>query len=129
MPQAANLVLKDAAGVDKTFVLAQPASGNSPAIWYLQEGANKTVWPKIEASSAKAGSGNARKVKWTLTVPEAAVDAQGVTRPSAKQFSTMDHTTPDLVSAGVTLDAVAFQKNLSAHALYAESISTGYAPA
>lgn len=129
MPQAANLVLKNAAGVDKTFVLAQPASGISPAVWYLQEGANKTVWPKIECSSANAGSGNARKVKWTLTVPQAAVDSNGVTRASAKQFSNMDHTTPDLVSAGVTGDAVAFQKSLAAAPQYTESISTGYAPA
>lgn len=129
MPQASNIVLKNAAGIDKTFTLATPASANSPAVWFLQEGANKGVYPKLECSSARAGSGDARKVKWTLTVPEAVTDANGVTRPSVKEFFNTDATTPTLASAGVIADAVAFQESLMQSALFKESVSTGYAPA
>lgn len=128
MPQAQNIVLKNAAGVAKTFTLATPAAGQNPAVWFLQEGANRTVWPKLECSSSGSGSTGARKVKWTLTVPAAVVDATGTTRASAKQFSALDHTTPALVSDGVTSDAIAFQESLAADALYKETISTGYAP-
>lgn len=128
MPQAQNIVLKNAAGVDKTFTLAVPASGSSPAVWFLQEGANKSVWPKLECSSARAGSGDARKVKWTLSVPDAVVDATGVTRAAAKQTSALDHTTPTLVSASVTDDAVAYLDSLAGVGIYQDSIRTGYAP-
>lgn len=129
MPQAQNIVLKDATGTDCTFVLATPASANSPAVWYYQDGANRSVWPKLECSSAKSGSGDGRKVKWTLTTPEVAIDSQGVARSVAKQFSALDHTTPALVSAGVTDKQVAFLESLAATSLYQDTVVTGYAPA
>lgn len=128
MPQASNIVLKDSTGVDCTFTLFTPASANAPAVWYYQNGANRSVWPKIECSSARSGSGDARKVKWTLTVPDAVVDGQGVTRPGAKMFFNTDGTTPTLVSDTTIANATAFQNSLASSDLFRESVATGYAP-
>lgn len=52
MPQATNITVVNGAAVSKTFTLAAPASGPSaPAVFFLREGANQTVFPKFEVSS------------------------------------------------------------------------------
>lgn len=55
MPSASNIVVKNAAGVDKTFTLLSPASGygTQAAEWALKEGATSVVYPTFALSASK----------------------------------------------------------------------------
>lgn len=69
MPQAANLVVKNAASVDKTFTLLTPAPGyGSPAEWALKEGATSTAYPVITLAASKTQN-RSRKVAIKVRVP------------------------------------------------------------
>lgn len=58
MPQAQNLVIQDAASVEKTFELISPAAGDGGiAEWALKEGAISSVFPRITASAHKTTRG------------------------------------------------------------------------
>lgn len=62
MPQATNLTIKNAAGVDKTFTLLTPASGyGSLAEWALKEGATSVVYPTLSLAAHKTKN-RSRKV-------------------------------------------------------------------
>lgn len=59
MPNAANIVVKNAANADKTFSLNSPAPGyGEPAEWQLKEGANASIFPTFTASADKTKSNN-----------------------------------------------------------------------
>lgn len=58
MPQATNLIVKNAANVDKTFELVTPAAGdNGIAEWALKEGTISSVFPRITASAHRTPRG------------------------------------------------------------------------
>lgn len=128
MPQATDLTLKNAAAANKTFALATPAGPNASAVWFLREGANPGVFPKVECSSSSAASGAGRKVKLSLNVPVATVNASGATVAAAKMSFNIDATVPDLVPDALRDDAIAFVKDLVASALMASVFKTGFAP-
>lgn len=128
MPQATDLAIKNNAGVSKTFALAAPASGVMPAVWLLREGANQSVFPKVEMSSRKNGAGDARKVQTTFTLPVAVVDASGITRRAAAFSVNIDVTVPDLVSDAARDDAIAYVADLVGHTLYKSCVRVGFAP-
>lgn len=128
MPQATDLVLKNAAAVNKTFALAAPASGSSSALWYLREGANQGIFPKVEISARKNGDADARKVQITLSVPFPVTSTSGaVTRGAAMSFN-IDATVPDLVPDATRDDAIAFVGALLADTLVKASLKVGFAP-
>lgn len=128
MPQATDLSLKNNAAVAKTFALATPAGPTAPAVWYLREGANPGVFPKVECSSASAAGGAGRKVKLSFNLPVATVNASGATVSAAKMSFNLDVTVPDLVPDASRDDAVAFVKDLVASTLMVSVFKTGYAP-
>lgn len=128
MPQATNVIVNNAAAVAKTFALAAPASGVSPAVWFLREGANQTVYPKLEISSDKIVKGSGRKVKMTLRVPTPVTSATGVVTNAGDMFFSIDAAVPALVPDSVRDDAIAFVMNIVATALLKETFKTGYAP-
>lgn len=69
MPQATSLVVKNAAGVDKTFTLLTPAPGyGQPAEWALREGATSTVYPTFSLSAQKTTQ-RSRRVPIKVRVP------------------------------------------------------------
>lgn len=76
MPQARNLVLKNAANVAKNFELITPASGyGGLAEWALKEGVSSNVFPRVTASAAPTkGSRPADVVKFKLRVPTSYID-------------------------------------------------------
>lgn len=54
MPQAANIVVKNASGVDKTFTLLTPAAGyGQTAEWALKEGATSVAYPTFGLAASK----------------------------------------------------------------------------
>ena len=75
MPQAIDLVIKNAAGTDKNFVLITPASGDGGvARWALKEGTISSVFPTITAS-ANTTSRNARNAHIKIHVPSSYTDS------------------------------------------------------
>lgn len=69
MPQAANLVVKNAANVDKTFTLLTPSAGyGSVAEWALREGPTTTVYPTFSLTAAKT-TNRSRKETMKIRVP------------------------------------------------------------
>ena len=67
MPQAIDLVVKNAAGVNKTFTLVSPAAGDgSIAQWALKEGPVSSVFPMYTASSAASPKGRNAKMKFAM---------------------------------------------------------------
>lgn len=128
MPQAIDLVLKNSAAVNKTFALATPAGPNGSALWYLREGANPGVFPKIECSSSTAAGKAGRKVKLSLNLPATVVSTSGTTTVAARMSFNLDVTIPDLVPDAQRDDAIAFVKDLVASALMVSVFKTGFAP-
>lgn len=128
MPQAIDLVLKNAAAEEKTFSLASPAGPGGSAIWYLREGANPSIFPKVECSSSVAAGGSGRKVKLSFNLAAPTVNASGATVSSAKMSFNLDVTVPDLVPDAQRDDAIAYVKDLVATALMASVFKTGFAP-
>lgn len=116
MPQAANLVLKNAASVDKTFTLMTPAAGDgSWASWKLKEGTVTTVFPSV-AALTRSTPNVARKAFVKLQIPSSYVDTQtGLTVANAKFDMEVRVTVPDSFPEAMKDDAVAYAKNLVAN--------------
>lgn len=128
MPTAQNIELNNAQNVTKTFQVAAVASGTAPALYLLREGANQSVFPKLEISSRKNGTADARKVRMTLNVPSSTVDANGVTRKSASILFIIDVTVPDLVPDSVRDDAIAYVGSALFNPQLMDTFKTGFAP-
>lgn len=116
MPQAQNLVIKNAAAADKTFTLLSPAAGDgASAKWALKEGTIFKVFPKIELSSRRGN--DARKSKITLTLPSSyTVAATGLTAVGSQAQINIDVTVPDDFPEALKDDFAAFAVNMVAHA-------------
>lgn len=57
MPQATNLVIKNASNVDKTLTLISPAAGfGSNAMWRIKEGAIVGAFPTLTSQARKTGN-------------------------------------------------------------------------
>lgn len=127
MPQATALVLANGAAtpVNKTFDLDAPAAGfNSVAAWSLREGSISGVFPKI--TSVAQSSASANKVNAILRVPSSYTNSvTGLTSVgSAFQFK-IEATVPKDFPEALKADAIAFSKNLVAHALIQAMIRDG----
>lgn len=126
MPQAANIILKNDAGTDKTFTLYTPAAGDGGwAQWRLKEGAVTTAFPSI-AALARATPNVARKVQVKLQIPSSYVDtSSGLTITGPKFDFEARVTVPDNFPENMKDDAVAYVKNLVAHAIIQAMLRDG----
>ena len=118
MPQATDLVLKNNAGTDKTFALYTPAAGDSSlAKWMLKEGSISSVFPLITAL-ARPTTNRSRIVQLKLRVPSSFTDSvTGLTKVASAFEFNGSVSVPDDFPETLKPDAVAFTKNLMAHAL------------
>lgn len=118
MPQATDLVLKNATLVDKTFALQSPSAGdNSLATWWLKEGTISSVFPKV-TSLARATGNNSRKIQVKLTIPSSYTDSvTGLTKVSSGFLFNGECSVPFDFPETLKSDATAYVKNLVAHAL------------
>lgn len=128
MANAQNIVLSNHANVGKTFSVATGANGNMPALFELREGANRSVYPRLEISAKKNGNSDARKVRVTMTVPQPVVDATGLTRKASSVLFALDVVLPDSISAATREDAIAFFGSLMFNPELLDTLATGYAP-
>lgn len=117
MPAATDLVIKDAAGVDKTFNLNTPASGyGSTAEWVLKVGAISSVFPRLtalaRASQRAPKTGTARHLSVRFRMPSAYVDAvTGQTLVGPGWEMNLSAVVPSDFPEASKADAVAFATN------------------
>lgn len=118
MPQATNLVVKDAANVDKTFTLLAPAAGNGGiAEWALKEGTVSVVFPRFTAM-ATPNSNKARVAKLKLRLPSSYVDSiTSLTNVGPAIEFNVSVTVPDGYPETKKDDCVAYFSNLMNNAL------------
>jgi hypothetical protein len=129
MPQAVDITINNGAGtpVAKTFTLMAPAAGdNSFANWRLKEGAISGAFPRIAMIARPTGNG-ARKSIIKLQVPYSYTETTtGLTKVGSAFDMEVNCTVPDDFPEASKNDAVAFAKNLIAHALAQAVMRDGY---
>lgn len=133
MTNAVNpLVLNNGAGtpVAKNFVLISPAAGfGGVAEWQLKEGTVSSVFPTVTAVARPSGqNAKDKRVQVKLRVPSSYVDtSSGLTKPGpAFEFDGYATIPADFPEAQKP-DAVAFSKNLIAHAMVQAMFTDGSA--
>lgn len=126
MPQATNLVVKNAAAVDKTFTLNTPAAGDAGvAEWVLKEGLVSSVFPRLTASARRTGR-NSRKCAIKLRLPMSYTDTNTNLPKVGVAFEmNMDVSVPDDFPESMKDDAVAYASNIIATALIKSMIRDG----
>lgn len=114
MPQATNIVVKNAASIDKTFTLNSPAPGyGQPADWALREGATSVAYPVFSLSAMKNSASRARKVTLKTRVPAVYTSvATGLPVVSSYMEFNGTVTVPDDFPDNQKDDAVAYIVNL-----------------
>lgn len=126
MPSATNLVVKNAANVDKTFSLLSPAAGDGGfASWALKEGALVGSFPQFTAGSTKTSKG--RQLKTKLTIPVSYVDTvTSQTIITNDRFEVnVSVAIPDGVPESVRDDCAAYAVNTLGTALIKSMIRDG----
>lgn len=128
MPQAIDLVLNNGAGtpVAKTFTLYNPSAGdNAIALWKLMEGTISSVFPNI-TTSARATGNKSRKMQGKLRLPSSYTDTvTGLTKVGSAFEFDFSASIPDDFPEALKNDAIAFSKNLIAHALIQSMMRNG----
>lgn len=128
MPQAIDLVLANGAGppANKTFTLFNPSSADGTvALWKLMEGTIASVFPAI-TTSARATGNRSRKMQGKLRLPSSYTDSvTGLTKVGSAFEFDFSASVPDDFPESLKNDAVAFSKNLIAHALIQAMMRNG----
>lgn len=126
MPQAVNLVVKNAAAVDKTFTLMTPAAGDGGiAEWALKEGAISSAFPRITAQATRTPN-KARNVKVKIGTPSSYVDAtNGLTMVGSRAEANLSVTVPDDYPEAMRDDFVAYVANAISTALVKSMLRDG----
>lgn len=117
MPQATNLVIKNAANVDKTFTLMSPAAGDGGiAMWALKEGTISSVFPKITISASPTPRGRNATLK--LRFPSSYTDSvTGLTNVNSSAEVNIKVAVPDDYPEALKDDFAAYVKNAIANAV------------
>ena len=117
MPQATNLVVKNAASVDKTFTLITPAAGDGGvAEWALKEGTISSVFPRVTASAHATPRGRNCAIK--LRIPSSFTDSvTGLTNVGSAFEVNVKVAVPGDFPEALKDDCVAFATNAVATAL------------
>lgn len=117
MPQASNIVVKNAAAVDKTFELISPAAGDGGvAEWALKEGTISSVFPRITHSAQKTPRGRNASLK--VRIPSSYTDTvTGLTNVGSAFEVNVKVAVPADFPELKKDDAVAFTANIMTNAL------------
>lgn len=117
MPQAANLVVNNAAAVAKTFTLLNPSAGlNSEARWALKEGLNSSVFPRLSAVLRSDTSVKGTAGVFKITFPQSYTDAStGLVKRGSAAELIITNKVPDDWPESLKADWKAYVKNLVAH--------------
>lgn len=112
MPQATNLVVKNATNSDKTFTLISPAAGDdSQAIFQLKEGAISAIFPTLTISTVRRP--NSRALKLKFFIPSSFTDTvTGLTTVKNRAEANLSLVIPNDFPEATKPDMVAFLVNL-----------------
>lgn len=127
MPQAANLTVKNAALVDKTFTLLAPAPGYGAqgAEWALKEGATSVAYPLATLSASKTPN-RSRKATIKIRVPAVYTSvATGLPVVSSNFEFNGTCSVPDDFPDSQKDDAVAFVTGVISSALFKACMRDG----
>lgn len=126
MPQATNLTVKDALGVDKTFTLLTPAPGYGfPAEWALKQGATFVVYPTATLAAHKTPN-RSRKCVVKIRVPATYVSVStGLPVVSSNMEFNVSVSVPDDFPDDQKDDAVAYATNIMATGLFRSCFRDG----
>lgn len=118
MPQAANIVVNNAAAVAKTFTLLNPSAGlGSEARWALKEGLNASVFPRLSAVLRTDPSIKGTAGVFKITMPQSYTDAStGLVKRGSAAELVITNKIPDDWPESLKADWKAYVKNLLAHA-------------
>lgn len=118
MPSATNLVIKDAAAVDRTFTLYSPSAGDSSlATWKYKKGDVPTAYPTITAMAAPTAA-KSRKLTLKLRDPASHLDpATGLVKVVGFAELNVTVSVPDEFPDSKRDDFVAFIANAFSHVL------------
>lgn len=136
MPQAIDLVIKNAAGTDKTFSLITPAAGyGSLATWYLKEGAISSVFPQLTALARPSQkkvvgkaqqSSSAQHLSIRFRMPSSFVDTgSGLTFAGATWEMNVNVVVPNAYPESLKADAAAYATNALRTALLLSMMKDG----
>lgn len=119
MPQATDLIVKNAAAINKTFSLISPAAGDgSIALWALKEGTISSVFPTVTAMAART-SNNSRNLKVKIRVPSSYSDAvTGLTSVNAAAEFNGTFSVPAVFPEALKPEFVAYCTGILNHALF-----------
>lgn len=112
MTQAANITVKNGAGLDKTFTLISPAAGDGGlAQWALKEGLISSVFPVLTTSTTARPNGRRLKVKFFI--PSSYTDSvTGLTLVNNRAEANLDVAVPADFPEAHKDDFVALLTNL-----------------
>jgi len=127
MVQLADIVAKDAAAANVTFVGLQPAAGTDNAIWRATAKATFSAGqPFMVVKSARNASGSARKLEGTIGLP--VYDTTNPAKPvlvGSIPFN-FNATLADILSDAQKADFAAYVGSLVSSAKFAEMLKAGF---
>lgn len=127
MPQAANLVLKNNALVDKTFTLLTPASGDDGlAEWALKEGGSPVAYARATALARKTAN-DSRQARGKFKMPHSYTDtATSLVKAGPAAEFNFTSSIPDSFPESMRPDYVAYVVAFVANTIIKEMIRDGY---
>lgn len=126
MPAAGNLVVKNAAGTDKTFTLLSPAPGYGAfAEWALREGATSVQFPSFGLSATRT-TNKSRKTTLKIRKPATYVSVTtGLPVVSSVIEANIQVSVPDDFPDDQKDDAIAYVTGLLSTALVKSCMRDG----
>lgn len=128
MVQMVDIVAKDAAAANVTFVGLQPSAGADNAIWRATAKATFSAGqPFMVMKSVRNASGSARKLSGTISVPVYTTVSGKPVSSGAVPFN-FDATLPDLIDDSAKADFAAYVQSIVNSALFGSCLKAGFAP-
>lgn len=127
MPQATDLIIKNAAAADKTFTLIHPAAGDGAiAKWMLKEGAISAIFPTVTVSATETNN-KSRQLRFKFRSPSSFNDSvTGLTNVASAAEVNMTVSIPSSYPEALKADFVAFTANLMNHSLVKAMVKDAY---
>lgn len=127
MPNASNIIVKDASAVDKTFEVLTPSGGDGGVARYaLKVGAAPVAYPSMTVV-ARPTTNASRKSTMKVHVPYTYTDpVTGLLKKGPAFELNVEASMPDAFPESARDDAVAFGVNLAASAVMRQVFRDGY---
>lgn len=127
MANFADIVVKNSAGLDITYVAQVRAGGDgSKAVWVDTRNPIAILRPSFSISTKENGTGTARRVTWEHRVPEVTTMADNTYIVRDTVVASGSVLLPSRIAESSLEDSVIVQTNLLASGLIREILGSGY---